>query len=127
MMFLSLRLGPAPRWALQRPPREAEQPGDARRHDVDDEDENGAVNGARDALRDGLGDVGHEQHEGAAEQRSGKPADPADDEPDEQPNRQRESEAVGGYELHHGRAKRSGDAGVHGADAESERLVEARV
>src|SRR5690348_7728130 len=64
------------------------------RHQVDEQNEDHAVDRAGQRLVEKLGEVRNEHDEGAADQRARQPPDAADDEADEERDRQREGEAV---------------------------------
>src|ERR1044072_5301635 len=97
------------------------------RHHEDDQQQNHPVDRAGEALREMLGDVRHEQHEEAADDRPGDRRDAAHDEADEQRDREREGETVGRHERDRNGAERAGDAGIECAHPEGQRLVEGYV
>src|SRR4051794_27905286 len=69
------------------------------RHEKDDDEQDDAEHRAGKSLRDPLGDVGHEDDEGRADQRSRQPSDAADHHAQEQRDRELDGVAVGGDEL----------------------------
>src|SRR6185437_15828563 len=71
-----------------------DQSGGAGRHQVNDEYENDPVDRASEAFGNMLGDIGHKEHEQAAEQRAGNRADAAYHQADEQRDGKCEREAV---------------------------------
>src|SRR3984893_11249949 len=110
--------------SLQEPvEKKADRSTEPRRDQINDQYQYDAENGAGQALRYVLGDVGHEQNEQAAEKRAGDRADAADDESDEERDRKQEGKAVRRHELDGERAERAGDAGIERAQAEGQRLV----
>src|SRR6266702_8445575 len=91
------------------------------RYEEDDEEQQHAEHRAGEALGNALRDVGDEDDEGGADDRSGQPANAADDHAEEQLDRERDGEAVGGHELHGNGAEATGYAGNAGRDAECQR------
>src|SRR5215211_2192105 len=70
------------------------------RHQEDDEEQEHAEYRTGEALGNAFRNVGHEDDEGRADQRSGQPADAADHHAEEQRNRQHDGVAVRRHELH---------------------------
>src|SRR6266481_6339006 len=70
------------------------------RHQEDDEEQQHAEHGAGETLGDSLRDIGYEDDEGRAHDRSGQPSDAADHHAEKQRDRQRNGVAVGSDELH---------------------------
>ena len=99
-----------------------------------DQDQQRAVDRARQRLgalaesdRKLVGDIRHELDEQGAEQNAAERRQPADHDPDQKGEREREPEALGRNEADGERAQSPRDAGIERADAEARRLVERRI